>query len=253
MVREPGFEVRLTTDERPNDTLLVGVADPGLAGLTAGDYLVSHGEFEQIGYVRTENLPDITPFSNGTPRHPIRLYNSVDGDLTVLVSEIFVPVAVADLMAAALTDWAVEADIEHIAALFGAPIPHHEQEHTVFHVATEGFKETVLADADVPGLAGGFFDGILGEILVRAMAAEGPDAGVLLTPSHPPGPDFDGALRLLETVEDLFGLGVDKTELERRSASMKEYYQQLSDRLETLRESDGTVRDRDFAEDRMYM
>lgn len=253
MSRDPAFEVRLQDDARPRETLVVGLADVGLAGLTAVDYLVSQGEFEQIGHVSTRNLPDIAPFSDGEPRHPIRLFNAAAAEVTVLVSEVFVPVAVADLVVDALLEWATANGVESLGVVHGVPFPHDEAEHTVFHVATEQFRERHLAETGVQPLAGGFFDGAVAEFVVRAMDGEGPPTGVLVTPSHPPGPDFDGAITLLEGVETVFDIEVDTGALQQRLDETNRYYQQLADRMRALQDSEASVRSRDFPEDRMFM
>lgn len=253
MSNEPAFEVRIDDDGEPNETLLVGLADVGLAGLTAVDYLVTHQEFEQIGHVRTRNLPDIAPFSEGTPRHPMRLYNARSAELSVLVSEVFVPVVAADLAVDALLEWAMANGVESLGVVHGAPFPHDETEHTTFHVATEEFREHHLEGADIPPLTGGFFDGVIAEFVVRAMEGEGPPTGILVTPSHPPGPDFGGAITLLEGVEKVFDVEIDEEELQRQSEELRQYYQQLSERLQTIQESEQSIGRRDFPEDRMYM
>lgn len=253
MPNDPAFEVQFEADAELHETLLVGLADVGLAGLTAVDYVVTHGEFEQVGHVRTRNLPDITPFSDGEPRHPVRLYNDPETELTALVSEIFIPVGIADLVVDALVEWATANGVESLGIVYSAPFPHGEAEHTTFHVATEQFRERYLDGLDMQPLPGGFFDGVVAEFLVRAMEGEGPPTGVLVTPSHPPGPDFDGAIALLDGIETAFGVEIDKEELQQRSEETKRYYEQLSERLQTFQESDQRVGSRDFPEDRMYM
>jgi uncharacterized protein len=250
MPTDPAFEVDVDEDADLGETLVVGVADIGVAGLTTVDYLTSHAETSQIGHVRTHGVPDITPFSEGVPRHPIRLYSTAETDLSVLLSEVFLPVGAADRIAEAVYEWAQSTGFEEIVLLFGAPFPHGEAEHTVFHVATEGFREHRLADTDIEGLPGGFFDGIVGELVTRGLEPETPEVGVLVTPSHPPGPDLDGALRLLEGFERVYDVDVDESELQTRAEEMKQYYQELANRMQNLQESEGS---RDYPEDRMYM
>ncbi|GAB3672812.1 hypothetical protein GCM10028856_26640 [Halopiger thermotolerans] len=74
-----------------------------------------------------------------------------------------------------------------------------------------------------------------------------------MTPAHPPGPDFDAALTLLEGIESLYPVEIDEGELRRRSEEMHRYYEELADRMTALRQRDQPVRGRDFPEDRMYM
>lgn len=250
MPTDPSFEVDISEGADLGETLVVGVADVGVAGLTTVDYLTSHAETTQIGHVRTHDVPDITPFSEGKPRHPIRLYSTAETDHSVLLSEVFLPVGVTDRIAEAVFEWAQSAGFEEIVVPFGAPFPHGEAEHAVFHVATEGFRERRLADTDIRPLPSGFFDGVVGELVTRGLDSDALDVGVLVTPAHPPGPDLDGALRLLEGFERVYDVDVDESELQTRAEEMKQYYQGLASRMQRLQESESR---RDYPEDRMYM
>ena len=255
MAREPSFEVALTEDTEPGEKLLIGMAGVGVAGLTATDYLVTHIETNQIGHVKTENLPDITPFTEGVPRHPIRLYSATDSDVTVLISEVFLPVWVADPLTDALVGWADGHGIEEITVLYGAPFPHSEEEHLVFHVSTEGYRTEHFPEegANIGPLAGGFFDGVIGELMVRSLDNEAPPTGVLITPTHLPGPDFDAALRLLDTLEPVYGIEVDEAELQERAEEMKQYYKELAQRMQALQEEAQAQEGQEYPSNRMFM
>ncbi|MFB6171199.1 MAG: proteasome assembly chaperone family protein [Haloarculaceae archaeon] len=254
MPREPAFEVELTGETEPGETLLVGMAGRGVAGLTAADYLVTHVETTQIGHVTTQNLPDITPFSEGVPRHPIRLYSTANSDVTVLIGELFPPVWVADALADALLDWIAAQGLREITVLAGEPFPHSEEEHVVFHVATDEYRTRHFGDGatDVPPLQGGFFDGVVGELLVRAIDGDAPPTGVLVTPTHIPGPDLNAALRLLEALGPVCGIEVAEDELRERADEMEQYYQSLAERMRAMEEGQSTDR-QEYPGDRMYM
>lgn len=249
MASESTFEVTVPPDADVGETLLVGVADLGVAGLTAVDYLTSHVETTQIGHVRTGELPAIAPFSEGQPRRPMRLYSSPGTPTSVFVSEVFVPVTAASTLARTLCEWASDNGVREIAVLFGAPFPHSEAEHDVYHVATDAVRERRFADSDIEPLTRGYFDGVVGELVTQGLDEDGPPVGVLVTPAHHPGPDLDGALRLLDGLERVYGVSVDETELRERSEEMKQYYQELADRMQSLQEA----QPQEYLEDRMYM
>lgn len=253
MPGEPAYEVVLDADL--DDVLVVGMAELGVGGLTAVDHCVTHLESTPVGHVRSRNLPDLTPFSDGVPRRPIRLYRLDGTGVTVLVSEVFLPVWVAEPLSDALIGTATEHGVEEITVLNGGQFPHQETEHAVYHVATDEYRERHFgADgATVPPLAGGFFDGVISELLVRGMEDEAPPVGVLVTPTHPPGPDLDAAIRFLDVLDSMYDLSVDETELRERSEEMKRYYEELGQRMQTLQEEETPYRARDFPEDRMYM
>ncbi|WP_430505729.1 proteasome assembly chaperone family protein [Haloparvum sp. PAK95] len=295
----PTLDVEITAQAPLGDVLVVGVADPGVAGLSATDHLVSALETTQVGHVSTRHLPDLTPFSEGRPRHPIRLYTAPAADLTILVGEVFLPVGIADQFADALTEWVATTGIDEITVVHGAPFQHAETDHVVSHVATDEYRarhfdsdgtavgddaaeagasghedaEAGTSGEDVPGedtpgddtpgddapgqeippLSGGFFDGVLGELLVRGMEGDLPPVGVLVTPSHPPGPDLDGALRLLGSLRTVYGVDVDETDLRRRADEMRQYYRELSERMQSLRDGEEGRRGEEYPHDRMYM
>lgn len=253
MAAEPRFEVTVPSDHRPGDTLVVGISTPGLAGLTAVDYLVRHLESDPIGAVVPRGMPAIAPFENGVPRHPTRVYDLSDTPLAVLVSELFVPPWVAEPFVEATLDWAAAAGIEEVVVLHGVPFPHREEEHTVFHVATDEYRERRLSGDELPPLAGGVLDGVPGELVVRGLTPDATPVGVFVTPTHPPGPDVDAALRLIDAVEGRYGFDVDEAELLELAERLEQYYAEMADRMEALGQAEQPLATRDFPEDRMYM
>jgi uncharacterized protein len=252
MARDPAFEIVLTGETEPGETLLVGMAGLGVAGLTATDYLVTNIENNQIGHVRTRNLPDITPFTEGRPRHPIRLYSAPDSNVTVLISEVFLPPPVADPLTDAVLDWVETHGIGEITVLYGAPFPHSEEEHRVFHVATDEYRTAHFPteEPEIGPLPGGFFDGVVAELVVRSLDGEAPPTGVLVTPTHLPGPDFEAALRLLDALEPVYGIEVTEVELQRRAEEMRQYYEDLVGRMQAMQEAG---REEEYSSDRMFM
>lgn len=251
MSSDPSFDITVSTPVQPDQSLLVGLADIGVAGLTAADYLVSQTNATEIGYVRTRNLPDITPFSNGTPRHPIRLYSLPESNLLVLLSEVFLPTTVTDAFTGALTDWVDRAAVRDVTVLFGAPFPHSEHEHVLFHVGTDAYRTRLPTENPIQRLAGGFFDGVVAELMTRTLTDELPPTGALITPTHLPGPDLDAALRLLTGVERVHGVRVNESELEERGAEMERYYAELAQRVQAVHEGD--VPPEEYPDDRMFM
>lgn len=84
-----------------------------------------------------------------------------------------------------------------------------------------------------------------------SLDGETPATGVLTTPTHPPGPDFESALPFLDALESLYGLEIDGNELRTRSEEMKRYFQELADRVQYIERTDHLA-SRDYPEDRMY-
>jgi uncharacterized protein len=247
MAHDPRFEVHApgTTGE----SLIVGVANPGMAGVTAVDYLVDSLECEEVGHVTAEGFPSVVPFADGEPRHHTRLYDIPAANATVLASELLVPAGVSEAFADGLLDWTASDGVEEVVVLNGVPFPHGPDEHRVFHVSTAGFRERRLAGSPVDPLTGGFVDGVVGELLSNALGGGAPPTGVLLTPTHPPGPDLDAALLFLETLRSLYDLPVDPSALRERSEELKRFYSELAERAQNMQATEP----REFSEDRAYM
>lgn len=239
----PGFTVRCESDV--SGTLLCGFSEFGLAGLTAVDYLAKQLDLEEVGHVTVDQLPTITPFENGTPRHHSRLFTRDDLDVTVLVGELFVPAFAADAFATELVDRAA-ADAEEIVVLSGVPTAHGPEEHRPFHVSSPDYQAAHdLAAHDIEGMVGGYLDGINGAITAHGLESDLRTC-VFTTPAHAQTPDAEAALRLIGAVESVYEFGVDTGPLEGFAADVSRHYEELAERIAEASEES-------VPEDRMYM
>ncbi|MFB6093253.1 MAG: proteasome assembly chaperone family protein [Haloquadratum sp.] len=238
----PAFTI--THHSEPGETLLAGLSSFGLAGLTAVDYLVDHLALEERGHLSVEGLPTVTPFEAGRPRHHTRLFSRDDLDVTVLVAELFVPPSVGRTFADAVLDWTEANAVREIAVLAGVPLPHGPDEHQTYYIATDDYRERRLADVDVPPMGQGFLDGTNAALVERGLDSA---LGVctFVTPVHAQVPDVEAAIRLVETVETVYGLDVDAGPLYEFATEVEQYYTELLDRMHE--------RDVELPDDRMYM
>lgn len=240
--RRPTFDIHL---EDPTEALIAGFAEYGLAGLTAVDYLRKELDLEETGHIAVEELPAVTPFEDGTPRHHTRLFSKPGLDITIAVGELFVPTYAAGAFGDALLEYTESRDVEEVTVLSGIPTAHGPDDHRPFYVASEDYQQARLDGDDVAPMPGGFLDGLNGALMERAI--DGPlKACVFSTPVHQQVPDVDAALRLLEAVEAAYGLGVDTEPLEAFAAAVSEQYAELAEHLQAQKEEQ-------MPEDRMYM
>lgn len=245
MILQPSFSV--SAESSPNDVLLAGFSSFGLAGLTAVDYLIDDLGLEPVGHIRTAGLPSITPFANGRPRHPIRLYSAPQLDVSVLVCEQFVPPVLGERLAKSILDWTERESMAELAVLAGVPFPHGPDAHQTFYIATDDYRTARLENDSapaVPAMEAGFLDGTNAAFLERGM--ESPlGVGLFVTPVHAQAPDVEAAVRLVETIDDLYDLGVDSEPLATFAAEIRDHYEGLAERIEE--------REPDKPYDRMYM
>lgn len=239
----PTFEI--AHESAPGEALLAGFSNFGLAGLTAVDYLVDQLDIEQTGHVTADELPAITPFENGTPRHHTRFFGGEDSELTVLVGELFIPLSVAGAFGDAIMEWVTDRGVDEATVLSGVPIPHGPEEHRTYYVATEDYQERNLGDTDIAPMGQGFLDGVNAELVARGI--ESPLAtAVLVTPVHAQAPDIEAAIRLVEAVNAIYDLGVDTGPLQSFAEEVRQHYEDLADRIESVEAAE-------LPEDRMYM
>ncbi|HET7324600.1 MAG TPA: PAC2 family protein [Halococcus sp.] len=228
---QPSF--RITQEEEPaSETLIAGFSTFGLAGLTAVDYIVDQLELEERGHIAVDQLPTITPFENGTPRHHTRFFTDDDRDITVLVGDLHVPPFAAEAFSTALLEWTAAHDIGEVTVLSGVPIPHGPEGHQVFYVASEDYQRKRLADTELPPMGRGFLDGVNASLMQQGMETSFA-TGILTTPVHSQAPDIDAALRLIETTRSLYDIELDTEPLETFAAEVKNYYEGLSQHLDT--------------------
>lgn len=229
---QPSFHIE-QREELSAETLIAGFSTFGLAGLTAADYIVDQLDLEERGHITVDQLPTITPFENGTPRHHTRFFSHDDRDVTVLVGDLFIPPFAAEAFSTALLEWTTETDISEVTVLSGVPIPHGPDGHQVFYVASEDYQENRLADAELPPMGNGLLDGVNAGLMQRGMETSCA-TGILTTPVHAQAPDVDAALRLIESAQSIYDLGLDTEPLEAFAAEVKNYYEGLSQHLEAV-------------------
>ena len=97
----------------------------------------------------------------------------------------------------------------------------------------------------VEPMANGFLDGTNAALMTRAMESD-LEVAVYVTPVHTQVPDVDAAVRLVEAVDAVYGLGVDTGPLESFADEVGEHYRNLAQRLEQQSEEEQPP-------DRMYM
>lgn len=242
-VGDTSFDVRL---KEPAGTLFMGLAEYGLAGLTAAEYLTTQLELERIGHVTVEGLPAITPFENGTPRRHTRLFSKPELEFTVLVGELALPPLAAKPFVDSIAAQSAEAGLEEVLVLSGVPFAHGPDDHRAFYIATERYQERRLGDGtDVTPMTGGFLEGVNAELMERALEASLPTC-VLTTPVHARMPDIEASLRLLEAVDQIYDIDLDTAPLETFAEDLTKQYEELAARMEA-RQKDQS------ADDRMYM
>lgn len=242
----PSVRIEWTDDTGTVDTLVVGISEYGLAGLTAVDYLTDQRPMTQVGHLASGGPPAIAPFENGTPRHHTRLYVDEDASLAALVGERFVLPQIVEEAADAVQDAGSELGVSNITMMSGVPVAHGPDDHVTFYIATEDYQEAYLADTDIKAMGNGFLEGLTAELLTRGISDDALATGVFTTPVHPQAPDVDAAVRLVSALAETHDIAIDTAPLESFAAEVEAHYRALAERIEASTEES-------MPDDRMYM
>ena len=165
-------EISLTieSDEPPSETVIAAFTYPGMSGMIACNYLIEELDLEQTGYIQADGLPALAPFENGRPYHPTRLHSRSDLDVTVLTSELPVPLHATEVFGRELLTWILDREINEVAILLGVGgLRNVGSSDEIHYVASPDYTEQRLQTADFTPLAGGFFDGITASLVSRAI------------------------------------------------------------------------------------
>ena len=232
------------TDEPPESTLIVGFPGPGMAGVSANQYLIEQLALEETGHVQAEGLPAITPYVDGRPYHHTRLFSSRDVEFTLLVSELPVPIQLSEPFGRILLEWIDERDVDEVTLL--TAIPSLESFEELFYVASADYYEHRLADRSISALRSGFLTGVNASLTARAMDTE-LRVGVLATSIDPRQPlDGEAVLRLVEGLDRIYGLDVETDELRQFAERTREHYEELAARVESQQRAEDRRRTEDY-------
>jgi uncharacterized protein len=223
--RVPEVEIIETEKiELAEPTIILGFTGPGLIGCIAVGYLIEQLEMKEVAHVRSRYLPSAVVFIDGRLRSPFRIYSDKGGKLCAVVCEIPLYSTGAYPIASALLDWAEEKGAKELIVLEGVPVEDVPKERRVY-CAAEPEKIEEYEAKGVEILSAGIIQGIAGSILSECLTRK--ITGVaFLAPTLAYTPDPEGAVTLIEALNNVHSLGIKTEEL---SNSIKEIKQKLSE------------------------
>ena len=238
MVDELTLEV--DADEPPESTLVVTFPGPGMAGISATQYLIEQLGLEETGHIQATGLPAITPYADGRPYHHTRLFSGPDLACTFLISELPIPVQLSEPFGRILLDWIDDRAVEEVALL--TSIPWLEPVDDLYYVASDDYRDQRLTDVDLSPLDGGFLTGANASLIARAMdttlrvgvIATSVDPRVLL--------DANAAVRLVEGLDRIYEFDVETDELRQFADRTHQHYEGLAAQYEAQQRAESRPR-----------
>jgi uncharacterized protein len=163
----------ITTEiQTENPVLIEGFPGIGLVGNIASQQIIDELKMEYVGSIDSRHFPPIAVLYEGLINMPVRIYESTEHGMVMVVSDIPINPVVAYDISKALLTWAQSINVKEIVSLAG--IATMSEEHKVFGAATnmdmlERIKEKV--ELFQMGTISGISGSIMGECLVREVPA----------------------------------------------------------------------------------
>lgn len=227
--------------EPPESTVIVGFPGAGMSAVSANQYLIEQLELAETGHIHAEGLPAFMPYSEGRPYHATRLFSGIDVPVTLLSSEMPIPMQFSEAFGRTVLEWIEDRDVEEVTVLSG--IPSLELDDGLHYVASEDYVQARLEDGRAQPLSGGFLTGINASLVDRGLDTD-LRVGVLATGVNPYRPlDPGAAVQLVEGVSELYGFDVDTAQLREFADRTRQHYEELIAQIQAQEQPTTVPRD----------
>lgn len=210
-----------------NPVVVEGFPGVGLVGHIAATYLVSQLNLPEIGYIRTDLIPQIAMVFKGQVMAPMRIYG--DETLIVFISDIAFSDDKTFYMAEHLGEFMSTNKISISLSLAGIGIP--EPKGNVFGVGSTSDMVQRIEGAGIDILPMGSISGGSGALLLECFG-KGIPSIALLAETVGNRPDPRSASLLLERVSALIGREVDTSSLITEATHLESTLSNLSKDVE---------------------
>ncbi|MFW9975831.1 MAG: proteasome assembly chaperone family protein [Candidatus Thorarchaeota archaeon] len=206
----------------------------GVVGTIAANTLIDKFGMEEVAHVRSKYMPSAAVFLDGRLRHPFRIYGHKEKNLLVVTAEL--PVAEEGLypVSSALLDWGATVGVREMVILDGIPSEGLPSERKVLFAAEEEKIAELEKDDTMEILTKGIITGIAGSILSETLCRD-MVGFALLTPAIAMIPDPEGAVKLLEALNNLYKVGIDVSELKESAAEIRKKMEEMAQQVDGMR------------------
>ena len=220
-----------------NHILIEGFPGIGLVGNIASQHMIEEMHMEYIGSIESRYFPSIAVLYEGLINMPVRIYENVEHNLIIVISDIPINHTVSYDVSNALMDWAVSINVKEVVSIAGIAIM--DSGDKVFGAATtpemlERLKEKV--EIFQMGTISGISGSVMSECLLRGIPALS-----LLGATRTQNPDPRAASSVIEVLNELYGFLVDTQRLIEQAERIEIELQRLAEDVQTT-EQKGEVK-----------
>ncbi len=212
-----------------NPVVVQGFPGIGLVGNIASQHLIEELGMKYMGSIDSRFFPPIAVLFNGLVNMPVRIYESPENSLVVMISDIPIHPTTAYDISKALANWVESIGCREVVSLAG--IATMTDKRRVFGGATspellERIKDKV--DVFQVGTVSGISGSIMTECFIRGIPAIS-----LLGETHSPNPDPRAAAAVVEVLNKIYNLSVDTGRLISQAEQIEAELQKLAEQVTT--------------------
>ncbi|MCG7851856.1 MAG: proteasome assembly chaperone family protein [Methanosarcinaceae archaeon] len=218
-----------------NPVLIEGFPGIGLVGNIASQQVIDELEMTYIGSIDSRYFPPIAILYEGLINMPVRIYESEEFNLIIIVSDIPINPSVSYDISKAIVEWAESINTKEIISIAG--IATMTENHKVFGAATntemlERIKDKVevFQMGTISGISGSFMT----ECLIRGIPAIS-----LLGATQSQNPDPRAAAVVIDVLNLLYGFGIDTEDLIEQAERIEIEMQKLAEEVKSTEQPSG--------------
>jgi len=215
-----------------NPVLIEGFPGIGLVGNIASQQIIDELKMTYVGSIDSRHFPPIAVLYEGLINMPVRIYESEERNLVMVVSDIPINPVVSYDISRALLDWAKGINVKEIVSIAG--IATMSEERKVFGAATtpemlERIKDKV--EVFQMGTISGISGSIMAECLVREILAIS-----LLGATQSQNPDPRAAAVVIDVLNLLYDLSVNTESLIEQAEKIEIEMQRLAEDVKSIKQ-----------------
>jgi len=223
-------DVQVILEKEPrakNPLLIEGFPGIGLVGNIASQYIVNELKMTYLGAISSKFFLPFAVLLGGIVNMPVRIYEEPEKELVVITADIAIhPLASYDI-GKEIVSWAESIKAKEMVCLAG--ITMMSEQHRVFGaVSIKDMMDRIEDKAEIfeMGTITGITGSIMNECKIRRMPAI-----CLLGETASDDPDPRAAIKVVETLNKIYGLGVSTAKLAEQADQIEVQMHQLAQQL----------------------
>ncbi len=228
--------VETETIDLKEPLVVLGFAGAGLVGGIAVTHIVEQLGMKKVAHVQSKYMPPAVVFMEGELRHPFRIYSDERGKLCAVVCEIPLRSDGLYAIASSLLDWIEEKGVKEMVILEGFAVRGVPKERQPF-CAAEPEKIKECEERGVKIISSGIISGIAGSLLNECLTRK-ITGMAFLVPAIAFMPDPEGAAVLIDTLNNMYDLDVDREELLNKAEKIKQRLKSVARRHQKMRQAE---------------